>query len=70
MFKRNIYSFNQLKNLTKNIRKVMNDKFYPILVDEEGGKVSRLSNLFNTKEFSQKFFGNCMKKIKKRSFDL
>ena len=39
----------------------MNDKFYPILVDEEGGKVSRLSNLFSTKEFSQKFLVIFMK---------
>ena len=35
----------------------MKDPFYPILIDEEGGKVSRLSELFSTKEFSQYFFG-------------
>ena len=66
LFKRNILSFDQTKKLTKSIRKVMNDKFYPILVDEEGGKVSRLSNLFSTKEFSQKFFGNIYEINKKK----
>ena len=57
LFKRNIITFKQTKNLTQNIRSCMKDPFYPILIDEEGGKVSRLSELFSTKEFSQYFFG-------------
>ena len=57
LFKRNIISFKQTKNLTKKIRSCMKDPFYPILIDEEGGKVSRLSELFSTKEFTQYFFG-------------
>ncbi len=57
LFKRNIQSFDQVKILTEEIRKTVSDPFYPILIDEEGGRVSRLSKLFNTKEFSQKFFG-------------
>ena len=64
LFRRNILSFNQTKRLTKSIRVCMNDNFYPILIDEEGGKVSRLSNLFSTKEFSQFFFGNLYEKNK------
>ena len=47
LFKRNILSENQLIDLTKNIRKLMKDKKYPILIDEEGGKVSRLSNFLD-----------------------
>ena len=43
----------------------MKDNLYPILIDEEGGKVSRLSNLFSTKEFSQFFFGKLYEKNKK-----
>ena len=31
--------------------------FYPILIDVEGGSVSRFNSLFNNKEFSQRFFG-------------
>ncbi len=66
LFKRNIFSFEQTKKLTKDIRKCFNDEFYPILIDEEGGKVSRLSNLFSTKEFSQNFFGNIYENDKKK----
>ena len=57
LFKRNIITFKQTKNLTQKIRSCMKDPFYPILIDEEGGKVSRLSELFSTKEFTQYFFG-------------
>ena len=57
LFKRNIKSLTQIRDLTSHIKDIMNDRFYPIMVDEEGGKVSRLSNLFSTKEFSQFFFG-------------
>ena len=66
LFKRNISSFAQTKKLTTQIRKCFNDKFYPIMIDEEGGKVSRLSNLFNTREFSQSFFGNIYENNKKK----
>ena len=57
LFKRNIITFKQTKNLTQKICSCMKDPFYPILIDEEGGNVSRLSELFSTKEFSQYFFG-------------
>ena len=57
LFKRNIKNYNQLKNLTKKIRSIINDKKYPILVDEEGGTVTRLNNIIKNKYFSQKFFG-------------
>ncbi len=57
LFKRNIKSFNQVKSLTKDIRKILNDRYYPILIDEEGGSVSRFSDLINSKELSQRFFG-------------
>ncbi len=57
LFKRNIKSFNQVKKLIKNIRKVCKDKYYPIMIDEEGSSVSRLSKIINH-DFSQKFFGD------------
>ena len=65
LFKRNIITFKQTKKLTQKIRSCMKDPFYPILIDEEGGKVSRLSELFSTKEFSQYFFGLLYEKNKK-----
>jgi beta-N-acetylhexosaminidase len=48
LFSRNIKSITQTKKLTNEIKKTFNDKFYPILIDQEGGRVNRLKNLFNT----------------------
>lgn len=67
LFKRNIKSYEQVKNLTSEIRKCLKDPFYPILVDEEGGKVSRFSDLLNSKEFSQNFFGRLFEKDNKNA---
>ena len=57
LFKRNIKSFKQLKLLIKNIKKTSNDNKFPILIDEEGGKVSRLKNIIEN-NISQKLFGD------------
>ena len=61
LFKRNILSEYQLINLTKNIKTIMKDKKYPILIDEEGGKVSRLSNFLDNSIYNQKYFGDIYK---------
>ena len=61
LFKRNILSEIQLTNLIKNIKRIMKDKKYPILIDEEGGKVSRLSNFLDVSLYDQKFFGDIYK---------
>ena len=58
LFKRNILSEKQIKKLTFSIRKIMNDKKYPILIDEEGGRVTRLSNILDNSMFNQKYFGD------------
>ena len=60
LFKRNIKSISQIKDLTTEIRFLMKDKKFPIIIDEEGNKVSRLSNLINH-NISAKFFGNLFK---------
>jgi|TARA_B110000211_G_scaffold186569_2_gene211807 beta-N-acetylhexosaminidase len=57
LFKRNIKSLNQIQYLTNRIKKFTNDKYFPILIDEEGTTVSRLSNIINN-NISAKFFGN------------
>jgi len=57
LFGRNIKDFDQLKRLTRSIKKITKDKNYPILIDEEGGEVSRLRKIISTRLFSQKFFG-------------
>ena len=58
LFKRNIISFKQTKNLTKKIRSCMKDPFYPILIDEEGGRVSRLKKIVDNSIFPGKFLFN------------
>ena len=68
LFSRNLKKINQIKKLTKNIRSIFNDKYYPILVDEEGGRVSRLKDLIETSIFSAKFFGDLYKTNKKKFF--
>jgi beta-N-acetylhexosaminidase len=70
LFKRNINDFNQVKKLINSIRTLMNDKKYPILIDEEGGRVSRLQKLINTKIFSQKYFGDLFDQNNKASLKL
>ena len=36
----------------------MRDKKFPILIDEEGGRVSRLSNFIDNSIYNQKYYGN------------
>ena len=57
LFKRNIKSFNQIINLIKKIRKYTQDKKFPILIDEEGAKVSRMESVIQH-DFDATFFGN------------
>ena len=59
----------QVKKLVENIKIIFKDANYPILIDEEGGKVSRLGSIINTKKFSAKYFGTLFKKNKK-NFEL
>ena len=47
LFLRNIKSVKQTKNLTDSIKKIFKDKNYPILIDQEGGRVNRLSNIIS-----------------------
>ncbi len=70
LFERNLKNFNQIKNLINNIKKIMNDKKYPILIDEEGGKVARLKKLINIEKYSQEYFGKKFKKNKKKGIQI
>ena len=45
LFSRNIKNINQTKKLVNQIKNCFNDKNYPILIDEEGGRVSRIKNI-------------------------
>ena len=57
LFSRNIKSITQTKKLTDNIRKIFKDQKYPILIDQEGGRVSRLNELIESSIFTGEFFG-------------
>ena len=58
LFSRNIGSINQTKKLTNEIRKIFNDNKYPILVDQEGGRVNRLKNIICFDNLTSEYFGN------------
>jgi beta-N-acetylhexosaminidase len=60
LFKRNIKSLKQIKSLIKNIRNFVKDKKFPILIDEEGSKVSRLKGIINH-NINANYFGNLYK---------
>ncbi len=65
IFSRNIENTKQLKDLITNIKYCFKDKSYPILIDEEGGKVSRLSKIIDFKTFTAKSFGRLYLENKK-----
>ena len=69
LFKRNIKSVTQIKKLIKNIRNYVKDKKFPILIDEEGSRVSRLRNIINH-NFDVNYFGNLYKINKKIAVNL
>lgn len=61
LFSRNIKNINQTQKLTKSIKKLFKNNNFPILIDEEGGRVSRLKKVIDTSIFSAKFFGDLYK---------
>ena len=69
LFTRNIKNLNQTKKLTSKIRNIFNDKKYPIMIDQEGGRVSRLENIISFKSLTSDFFGKKYVKNKK-DFDI
>ena len=60
LFKRNLKSFIQIKSLTSKIKRLTKNKNFPILIDEEGNRVSRLKELINH-NVSANFFGGLFK---------
>ena len=51
LFSRNINSIQQAYQLTKSIRKIFKDVKYPILIDQEGGRINRLKNIISFESF-------------------
>lgn len=57
LFTRNIKNIEQTFKLTSSIRKIFNDINYPILIDQEGGRVNRLRNIISFDNLTSDFFG-------------
>ena len=65
LFSRNIKSINQTKTLTDNIKKIFKDKNYPILIDQEGGRVNRLNKIISFDNLTSEYFGALYEKNRK-----
>jgi len=57
LFKRNLKSFNQIKRLINQIKKLTKNNKFPVMIDEEGIDVTRLKNILNH-NISANFFGS------------
>ena len=69
LFSRNIKSINQTKTLTDNIKKIFKDRNYPILIDQEGGRVNRLNRIISFDNLTSEYFGGLYEKNRK-NFDI
>ena len=69
LFSRNITSLKQAKKLTDQIKKIFKDKNYPILIDQEGGRVNRLKKFFYAAPLTGEFFGKLYLKDKKKFYN-
>ena len=65
LFSRNIKNIHQLKELVDDIKNIHKDKKYPVLIDQEGGKVSRLNKIIDLSIFSQNYFTQLFKRDQK-----
>lgn len=68
LFSRNITSLKQTKELTNQIKRIFKDKNYPILIDQEGGRVNRFKKIFNANSLTSEFFGKLYMKDKKKFY--
>ena len=66
LFSRNINNIKQTKNLTNSIKNIFKNDNYPILIDEEGGRVTRLGKFIDSSIFSAKYFGDLYSKNNKK----
>jgi beta-N-acetylhexosaminidase len=65
LFSRNLDNINQIKKLTSHIKKIFKDNNYPIMIDQEGGRVNRLNKIISLDNFTSEYFGKAFIKNKK-----
>ncbi len=68
LFSRNLNNIKQIKNLTSNIKRIFKDDNYPIMIDQEGGRVNRLNKIISLDNFSSEYFGKIFTENKKEFF--
>ncbi len=69
LFSRNLNNINQIQHLTKSIKKIFKDKNYPIMIDQEGGRINRLYNIISFDNFTSEYFGKVFIK-NRREFNI
>ena len=57
LFSRNLQNIKQIIKLTSHIKKIFKDKNYPIMIDQEGGRVNRLNKIISLDHFTSEYFG-------------
>ena len=65
LFSRNLKNVDQVINLTTHIRNIFKDKKYPIMTDQEGGRVNRLKEFIALDTLTSDYFGKLFLKDKK-----
>ena len=68
LFSRNIKSIKQIQKLTDKIKLVFKDKKFPIIIDQEGGRVNRIDKIISFDNLTAEFFGKLYKNDKKKSY--
>ena len=66
LFSRNITSIKQTKKLTNQIKNLFKDNKYPILIDQEGGRVNRLDFSSVSNDLTAEYFGKLYAKDRKK----
>jgi len=66
LFSRNLKNLKQVVKLTKSIKQIFKDKNFPILIDQEGGRVNRLKRFIELDNLNSEFFGNLYRNDRKK----
>ena len=62
--------FKQIQKLITDIKSIFKDNKYPILIDQEGGRINRLNKLIDTSILTAESYGNLYQRDKKKIFKL
>ena len=68
LFSRNIKSIKQTQLLTQSLKTISKNPNFPILIDEEGGRVTRLKKFIDNSVFSAKYFGDLYSNDQKKFY--